>query len=162
MWTLNRHGLPAIYQGVLRLSAQNWETLLEGSHKGTSSISHILYINDLPQASELFALLFADDTTLSASDKNLEHLVQKIHIEFQKSKEYFRANKMLLHEKKTQFLLFHPSFSTFSSANVDIFVNNNNINAKHNTIACSRLTNGDYDSHVPFIKFLGVLAEPSL
>ena len=76
-----------------------------------------------------------------------------------KIKEYFRAKKMLLHEKKTQFMLFHPSFSTFSSANVDIFVNNNNINAKHNTIACSRLTNGDYDSHVPFIKFLGVLKE---
>ena len=125
-------------------------------------ILFLIYINDLPQASELFALLFADDTTLAASDKNLNDLVEKVNTEFQKIIEYFRANKMLLHEKKTQFMLFSPSLSNCDSSDIEIFINNNNSNVPLNPILCPRLLNVDHNSSTPFIKFLGVLIEPNL
>ena len=41
----------------------------------------LLYINDLPLASKLFALLFADDTTLLASSNSVESLVEFVNIE---------------------------------------------------------------------------------
>ena len=41
----------------------------------------LLYINDLPLASKLFALLFADDTTLLASSNSAESLVEFVNIE---------------------------------------------------------------------------------
>jgi len=125
-------------------------------------ILFLIYINDLPQASELFSLLFADDTTLATSGKNLEQLVIKVNVEFQKVIEYFRANKMLLHEKKTQFMLFNPSFTNCSSSDLSIFINNNNSDAPFNPVMCTKLTNVDHNSPTSYVKFLGVLIEPNL
>ena len=34
----------------------------------------LIYINDLPKSSNLFSLLFADDTTLSDSDKDIQYI----------------------------------------------------------------------------------------
>ena len=42
----------------------------------------LIYINDLPLCSELFALLFADDTTLLLSDPNIDNLIAKVNVEF--------------------------------------------------------------------------------
>ena len=46
----------------------------------------LLYINDLPLASKLFALLFADDTTLLASADSVESLNNFVNIEFNSKK----------------------------------------------------------------------------
>ena len=40
----------------------------------------LIYINDLPLCFELFALLFADDTTLLLSDSNSDNLIKKCRI----------------------------------------------------------------------------------
>jgi Reverse transcriptase (RNA-dependent DNA polymerase) len=40
----------------------------------------LLYINDLPESTKLFILLFADDTTLFASGPNLYQLVNFINV----------------------------------------------------------------------------------
>ena len=125
-------------------------------------ILFLIYINDLPQASELFSLLFADDTTLAASGKNLVDLVAKVNVEFQKVIEYFRSNKMLLHEKKTQFMLFNPSFTNCSSSELEIYINNNNSEAPFNPLLCNKLLNVDHNSQNSYVKFLGVLIEPNL
>ncbi len=66
----------------------------------------LIYINDLPLASELLALLFADDTTLMVLDDNLDHLIHKVNTEFRKICEFFRANKLVIHPNKTNFILF--------------------------------------------------------
>jgi hypothetical protein len=42
----------------------------------------LIYINDLPQCSKLFTLLFADDTTLSECDNNIDSLFSRVYIEF--------------------------------------------------------------------------------
>ena len=66
----------------------------------------ILYINDLPSASKLLALLFADDTTLLFSHENLNTLIETVNTEFRKICEFFRLNRLVLHPDKTKFILF--------------------------------------------------------
>ena len=41
----------------------------------------LLYINDLPNASNFFTKLFADDTVLSLSDQNVEELNKRTNRE---------------------------------------------------------------------------------
>ena len=66
----------------------------------------LIYINDLPLCSELFALLFADDTTLLLSDTNLDNLKAKVNQEFKKVSDFFRSHKLALRPAKTKFILF--------------------------------------------------------
>ena len=62
-------------------------------------ILFLLYINDLPNATEMLPFLFADDTTAVASGPNLPQLFQKVNHEFNKLGEWFRANKLSLKRK---------------------------------------------------------------
>ena len=47
-------------------------------------ILFLIYVNDLPEWSNLLALLFADDTTLLASDDNIDDLILHVRSEFKK------------------------------------------------------------------------------
>jgi hypothetical protein len=49
----------------------------------------LIFINDLPKYSSLFSLLFADDTTQTASNSNLNDLISFVNSEFQKTVEFF-------------------------------------------------------------------------
>jgi hypothetical protein len=114
----------------------------------------LIYINDLPCASSLFSLLFADDTTLSESGSNIHELTAKVNCEFQKIVEYFRANKMLLHPDKTKFMIFNPP----RIHETKLFINNTNSGLPTDPILCKELecvTGGT-------IKFLGVNFDPDL
>ena len=66
----------------------------------------LLYINDLPNATEFLTLLFADDTTFQFSGVNLDTLFEKCNIELKKASVWFNANKLTLNVKKTKFMLF--------------------------------------------------------
>jgi hypothetical protein len=85
----------------------------------------LIYINDLPFVLEFFTLLFADETTLEMNVSDLNHLTMKINCEFHKVAEYFRANRMALHPKQIQFLIFGPNLL---QEGIQIFLNNNNLN----------------------------------
>jgi hypothetical protein len=122
----------------------------------------LLYINDLPESTRLTPFLFADDTTLTASGKNLNELIAFVNLEFQKVVEYFRSNKMLLHEKKTKVMIFHPSFSKFNTMQCDIFIDNNNLNSTFNPNLRSKLGCVDHFDNNPTIKFLGINFDPFL
>ena len=66
----------------------------------------LLYINDLPRSTELFTLLFADDTTFQISGSDIYQLYERANIELQKTSIWFKANKLTLNVKKTKFMLF--------------------------------------------------------
>jgi hypothetical protein len=66
-------------------------------------------ILDLPLCTELMLILFADDTTLSASGEDLNQLTEYVNNEFQKVCEFFRSNKLSLHPEKTKFMIFTSS-----------------------------------------------------
>ena len=49
----------------------------------------LIYINDLPDHSKLFSLLFADNTTLLASHENLITLTNFVNTEFKRLCDFF-------------------------------------------------------------------------
>ena len=61
----------------------------------------LLYINDLPNATEFLTLLFADDTTFQYSGDNLDLLFERSNFELEKASIWFKANKLNLNVKKT-------------------------------------------------------------
>jgi hypothetical protein len=119
----------------------------------------LIYINDLPAVSKLIALLFADDTTLLASGTNLPDLIKFVNCEFKKICEYFRANKMALHAKKTQFMIFSHKTVT---QNIEIFLDNNNENCQSIDTLRVPLASIHSNSINPAVRFLGVLIDPKL
>ena len=71
--------------------------------------SILLYINDLNNVSTLVELiLFADDTNLFMSHKDPVYLAASLNSELNKLSTWFKANKLSLNLKKTNFMLFKP------------------------------------------------------
>ena len=66
----------------------------------------LLYINDLPTATEFFTSLFADDTGFLLSSPNLEEIFLKANTELSKAATWFQANKLSLNVSKTKFIVF--------------------------------------------------------
>ena len=66
----------------------------------------LIYINDLPNSTDFFTLLFADDTTFQLSGVNLDILFQLANSELEKASVWFESNKLTLNVKKTKFMLF--------------------------------------------------------
>jgi len=118
----------------------------------------LIYINDLPKCSKLFSQLFADDTTQSASNDNLEALTLFVNHEFHKTVNFFCSHRLSLHPEKTKFMIV-------SSANVNtvlnIVINYNSLNGVQDP---SKIYNMNYinNSTTPYAKFLGVLIDPKL
>ena len=69
----------------------------------------LIFINDLPNATDFLTLLFADDTTFQVSDVDLDQLFTFANAELEKSTIWFKANKLTLNVKKTKFMLFTDS-----------------------------------------------------
>ena len=65
----------------------------------------LLYINDLPNASNFFVKLFADDTFLSLSSQNFDDLKKKTNSEMKKVYSWLIANKLTLNVKKSKFMI---------------------------------------------------------
>ena len=65
----------------------------------------LLYINDLPNASDFFVKLFADDTVLSLSCQNLKQLNKKTAVELDKIYKWLVANRLTLNVKKSKFMI---------------------------------------------------------
>ena len=50
----------------------------------------LLFINDLPNATEFLTLLFADDTTFQLSGKSIRALFEKCNFELEKAATWFK------------------------------------------------------------------------
>lgn len=68
----------------------------------------LLYINDMPLATTLISLLYADDTTYIYTHKNLDVLVETVNKELLKLEAWFSCNYLTLHPGKTRFILVGP------------------------------------------------------
>ena len=118
----------------------------------------LLYINDLPLASKLFTLLFADDTTLLASADSVASLNLFVNTEFKKICDFFRTNKLMLHPDKTKILFFS---NTQNGEGVQIFCNfNNDTFDNPDLIKLLPLISSNDD--IPAAKFLGVYFDANL
>ena len=77
----------------------------------------ILYINDLPNASELTdPLLFADDTSIFYSHSNPNCLESVLNDELQNIDVWQKRNKLSVNIKKTNYVIFKPRQKKFYSS----------------------------------------------
>ena len=69
----------------------------------------IIYINDLPNASNLLkTFLFEDDTSLFYSHKDPNQLIHVMNCELSKISEWLKVNKLSLDVARTNYILFRP------------------------------------------------------
>ena len=65
----------------------------------------LLFINDLPNATNLFIKLFADDTFLCAQNQDVDLLVAEVNLELNKVYHWLVSNKLTLNMGKTKFMI---------------------------------------------------------
>ena len=66
----------------------------------------IIYVTDLPLASNLNTKLFADETVLTLSNKCLKSLHTAVNEELAKIDHWFKINKLSLIYNQTKYMLF--------------------------------------------------------
>ena len=66
-----------------------------------------IYINDFPQMVELFAILFADDTTIVIDGDNTKDLTSKANEKLKNASEWFNNNELTLNASKTRVIHFN-------------------------------------------------------
>ena len=107
-------------------------------------ILFLLYINDLPNATNLYTTLFADDTGFLISSTNIKLLEKQANTELSKAFEWFKANKLTLNVAKTKYIVFRSPKMRFDQNTFDIKINN---------ISLERIGNNCKDT---YFKFVGV------
>ena len=69
----------------------------------------LIFINDLPEATNLYIKLFADDTVLCAQNSDFLALEQEVNIELDKVFIWMASNRLTLNVKKTQYMVISNS-----------------------------------------------------
>ena len=107
----------------------------------------MLYVNDLKNASaSLNAIMFADDTNLFVSHKDINTLFQIVNAELKNLETWFNGNKLSLNLTKTKYAFFHPkSYSDDIPLRLPTLKINNSIIKRESTV-----------------RFLGVLLDENL
>ena len=65
----------------------------------------LLYINDLPEATNLFVKLYADDTFLCAQNKDFNLLENEVNLELRKVFDWMSSNKLTLNISKSKYMI---------------------------------------------------------
>jgi retron-type reverse transcriptase len=72
-------------------------------------ILFLLYINDISACTKLLKLfLFADDTTILYSSKDINELIKTMNKELETISDWFKLNKLSLNTAKTNYMIFKP------------------------------------------------------
>ena len=115
----------------------------------------LLYINDINNCSSFCKFtLFADDTTILASDKDFELLTEKMNLNLKYVYEWLVCNKLSLNISKTKFIVFKSSRnSTPMYNNVSISINNTRIEqcTVFNYLGIHLDDNLSWDSHICYV-----------
>ena len=114
----------------------------------------LIYINDLALVSDkIFALLFADDSNMFISGKDIDSLIDTMNMEMVKIVEWLRANKLSLNLKKTHFILFRRKGSKVEVSK-DVIVDNEKISMVDKTKFLGVVIDKciTFENHIAFIK----------
>ena len=115
----------------------------------------LIFINDLPNATDFLTLLFADDTTFQISGVDIDQLYLNANSELEKASVWFKANKLTLNVKKTKYMLFSDHNS--SNCNNNLYIGGQVVNLEINChiVGKSLCINTDMgNNHHPFQVYL--------
>ena len=81
----------------------------------------LLYVNDIPHSSDLLSfVLFADDTNIFLSNPNIDTLIHIFNTEIIQVSNWFKANKLSLNVKKTNYIHFTKKSNKQLKLNIKI------------------------------------------
>ena len=80
----------------------------------------LIYVNDLPSATNFYIKLFADDTFLCAQNKSMKVLENEVNLELGKVYDWLKANKLTLNISKSKFMVFTNIRKDFHEISVKI------------------------------------------
>ena len=104
----------------------------------------LIYINDLPNISEIFKFyLFADDTNIYYEADNLQKLERVVNKELKWLNHWLNVNRLSLNIDKTNFVIFHPFNKPLK---------------QHITLKINKRAIGEEK----YVKYLGVLIDSTL
>ena len=106
----------------------------------------ILYINDIVNTSNMLQfILFADDTTILFSDKDISNKVVIINMELKEVTNWFKTNKLSVNASKANFIIMGTTHQTSKPENsIKVILDNVELSRVNKT------------------KFLGVLIDENL
>ena len=90
----------------------SYEDIICGVPQGSilGPLLFIIYVNDLSDVSKILEpIMFADDTNLFFTHKNIKELFQTVNSELDKVFQWFNANKLSLNKDKTKYTFFHKA-----------------------------------------------------
>jgi len=91
----------------------------------------LVYINDIHRSSSIMKfILFADDTTLLASNKSLSALMNLVNEELHVINEWLKTNKLSLNIAKTHYIIFREKTEAVSVSNTNLITINNTVISK--------------------------------
>ena len=124
------------------------ETISCGVPQGSilGPLLFLIFVNDFSQATSLDTIMFADDTNLFYSNKNIDSLFEVVNKELVNINMWFQANKLPLNANKTKYVFFHkPRKKKKVPENLPTLkINQTEIKRKHS------------------LKFLGVMVDENL
>ena len=89
----------------------------------------LLYVNDLPHASNFDTTLFADDTNLYLSHHNINILQSQVNQEINKINQWIISTKLTIDYKKSCCVIV--SKRSLDTCNFNVSINHNKIKKKH-------------------------------
>ena len=111
---------------------------------------YLVYVNDIPKATDANILSFADDTSLFISDSNLHSLYAKANVAMGNLFDWFCSNRLSLNPTKTKYIIFKAGTKKCNFDNLNIIVNGT---------ALERIGS---DCNEKTTKFLGIYVDESL
>ena len=122
------------------------------------------FINDLPNATDLLSILYADDTTGLDSDSDLQTLITRVSSELSKMANWFQANKMSLNLSKTKYIIFHTQGKKIDQ-NLTLQIDENPPGAPHDPSRVTTIERIHYkhpDHKSQAFKLLGIYLDEHL
>ena len=114
---------------IVNGACSSWKSIVCAVPQGSilGPLLFILLINDLPNATNFFSILYADDTTLQKSSNNLIDLYSSANDELIKLADWFKANKLTLNVSKTKYILFRNNLKAIDFSKLQLLIDNENI-----------------------------------